>query len=107
MFDAEIAATLLNRWIRKAPIDDCSTHIDLLREGSLEFTRHLSDLPAGESDAGGGPCRIESLLFADGSRAVRVGAPGPVPAWTRWAHLDPPQAIHSDGGVQDALTAET
>ncbi|MFL9912804.1 hypothetical protein [Paraburkholderia sp. RL17-337-BIB-A] len=39
MFDAEIAATLLNRWDRKRPCPAGQPSLELLREGKLHF-RH-------------------------------------------------------------------
>ncbi|MGY6124669.1 hypothetical protein ACW9YV_04020 [Paraburkholderia strydomiana] len=43
----------------------------------------LRDIP--DSDA----CRTESLIFADGSRALRVSAAESEGGWTRWAALQP------------------
>jgi hypothetical protein len=82
MFDAEIAATLMNRW------DDRrfdSSSVDLLNEGRLVFRRHTSNL-----DAMGhcGDLELEWLAFADGSHAVRLRSAG-ARARTRWAAIEP------------------
>ena len=33
---------------------------------------------------------LESLVFVDGSRALRLKAPGATPDWTQWAAFEPP-----------------
>ncbi|MGX7006148.1 hypothetical protein [Caballeronia sp. KNU42] len=106
MFDAEIAATLLNRWNRKTPGDGCGTYLDLLREGNLDCARELGDICVEGNDASSRPCKVESLVFGDGSRAVRIGTPDSVPNWTRWAPLEPAQHIHADASTHDAMTAQ-
>lgn len=89
MFDAEIAATLLNRWDRKPTPADRETYLNLLREGNLDFTHQLGAV-SNEQEADAGQLNIESLVFVDGSRALRIRAPDLAPGWTRWAALEPP-----------------
>jgi hypothetical protein len=95
MFDAEIAATLLNRWNHRPAACDHPTYLELLREGNLNFTHQLGYVRIkGIADAS--PCNIEnieSLVFDDGSRALRISAPSLAPGWTRWAALEPPQVF--------------
>lgn len=87
MLDAEIAAILLNR--RGA--DDAAAG-DLLREGNLHFIAEAGGLgPA--SACGSTPMKVECLLFADGSRAFRVGAPDAQSRWSRWAVVEPFQPV--------------
>ena len=93
MYDAEIAATLLNRWICQSSTTELETFLDLLREGNLDFV-HQSGHVTDTSD--GGAFSIESLVFVDGSRILRVKAPDLAPHWTRWAAVEPPQAFDAD-----------
>ncbi|WP_175153700.1 hypothetical protein [Paraburkholderia ultramafica] len=46
MFDAEIAATLLNRWDEKLPTFCNYSSLGLLHEGKLTFHRHIGKLCA-------------------------------------------------------------
>jgi len=86
MLDAEVAAILLNR--RVMDDQDGQAAGDLLREGNLHFVAESGGLgPA--AVAGGAPIRVECLLFADGSRAVRVGAADAERRWSRWAVVEP------------------
>lgn len=89
MFDAEIAAVLLNR--RKLTGDAA---VALLREGNMSFTReagrlhpqllHDAERVRGETVQ----TDLECLLFADGSRVLRIaGAAGA--DWTRWSAIEP------------------
>lgn len=95
MLDAEIAAILLNR----RGLNDQAAG-DLLREGNLHFIAESGGLgPATASDCA--QMTIECLLFADGSRAFRVGAPDAERCWSRWAVVEPfdaagppPDGIH-------------
>ena len=92
MFDAEIAATLLNRWEHQQPAFDSHLPLELLREGKLTFSRHIGKMWAvpvtGESGRG-----IECLMFADGSRALRLWHTGGNSGWTRWAPIEPIEAL--------------
>ncbi|MEM5385008.1 hypothetical protein VSR68_15595 [Paraburkholderia phymatum] len=96
MFDAEIAAKLLNRWTVKPPAaqHDTSQHdsyLDMLREGNLDFTHQMGRVTLGDVSADG-LFDLESLVFVDGSRALRLRTPGAVPDWTQWAAFEPPVA---------------
>ena len=89
MFDAEIAATLLNRWMVKPPTARSDSYLDLLREGNLNFTHQLGSVtPGGATTAS--LFDLESLEFVDGSRALRLRTPGATPDWTHWAAFEPP-----------------
>ncbi|MEX3985294.1 hypothetical protein AB4Y45_40805 [Paraburkholderia sp. EG287A] len=73
MFDAEIAATLLNRWDRKRAHPDDQSPLNLLQEGKLHFRRDVGDICTDARAAD--PClRVECLTFADGQSG-----------WSRWA----------------------
>jgi hypothetical protein len=96
MFDAEIAAKLLNRWTVKPPAaqHDTSQHdsyLDMLREGNLDFTHQMGRVTLGDVSADG-LFDLESLVFVDGSRALRLRTPDAVPDWTQWAAFEPPVA---------------
>jgi hypothetical protein len=93
MFDAEIAATLLNRWIGQSSTTELETYLDLLREGNLEFFRQSGRVV---DAVDGGAFNVESLVFVDGSRTLRVKAPDLAPHWTRWTAVEPPQAFNPD-----------
>ena len=73
MFDVEIAAKFLNRLVASSQWRRCEHHIELLREGNLQFIRQLgrrdmsAGLQANEFDFG-------SILSANGSRAERIHA---------------------------------
>lgn len=88
MSDADIAATLLNRWIYSAIDDVDSAYLDLLREGNLPFSmeRHCVEIQGIHDE---GFCQTESLSFPDGSRALRIGSPDRTCGWTKWTALDP------------------
>ncbi|RKE38157.1 hypothetical protein B0G76_4454 [Paraburkholderia sp. BL23I1N1] len=88
MYDAEIAATLLNRWATRSSTADFDVYLDLLREGNLSFTYqsgHVREAGLEEGSA----LNIETLVFDDGSRTLRVEAPDRTPRWTRWAAVEP------------------
>lgn len=88
MFDAELAATLLNRSASEARNEERQTYLVLLREGNLQFTHELGYVGTrGIRDTNA--CRTESLFFGDGSRALRVGASDSEAGWTRWTALQP------------------
>ncbi|HZZ11921.1 MAG TPA: hypothetical protein VFE79_14630 [Paraburkholderia sp.] len=88
MYDAEIAATLLNRWASRPPAVDIDAYLDLLREGNLSFTYQSGHVREAGRDEGR-VFTIESLVFVDGSRTLRVEAPDQSPRWTRWAAVEP------------------
>lgn len=83
MLDAEIAAILLNR----RGLDGEAAG-DLLREGNLHFVAESGGLgPATTADHA--KMKVECLLFADGSRAFRVGGPDAARRWSRWSVIEP------------------
>lgn len=87
MFDAEIAATLLNRWdVRHASTGD-HPPLELLQEGKLHFKRGGGDIRT-EGPAGDRRLRVDCLTFADGSRALRV-AEAEEHGWSRWTAAEP------------------
>ncbi|MDE1007765.1 MAG: hypothetical protein OSB38_19040 [Paraburkholderia fungorum] len=95
MYDAEIAATLLNRWATRSSTTDFDTYLDLLREGNLSFTYqsgHVREAGVEEGSA----FNIESLVFDDGSRTLRVEDPDRTPRWTRWAAVEPLLPVPSE-----------
>ncbi|MFM0737336.1 hypothetical protein PQQ51_08845 [Paraburkholderia xenovorans] len=102
MYDAEIAATLLNRWASRPSTPDFDAFLDLLREGNLNFTYqsgHVREAGLAEGRA----LTIESLVFNDGSRTLRVEAPDKhveapdrTPRWTRWAAVEPLLPVPSE-----------
>jgi hypothetical protein len=92
MYDAEIAATLLNRWATRSSTTDFHAYLELLREGNLSFTYQSGLVREKGIEAGleeGSAFNIESLVFGDGSRTLRVEAPDKTPRWTRWAAVEP------------------
>ncbi|WP_341315167.1 hypothetical protein WN982_07865 [Paraburkholderia sp. IMGN_8] len=93
MLDAEIAVTLLNRWWREVPGRAALTSLELLREGGLTFVHQRGHMLTEGPD--GDACGVESLLFPDGSRAMRIGTQNPPPNWTKWAAFDPVHELSS------------
>jgi hypothetical protein len=79
MFDAEIAATLLNRWDSKGAHPEYRSPLDLLQEGRLHFKRDAGDIRARDfatdvrrrlsGIASGRRKRTERLVAVDGGRA--------------------------------------
>jgi hypothetical protein len=88
MFDAEIAATLLNRWEHEKPAINSHSSLELLREGKLLFSRQIGKLWS-EPVSGESGLDLECLIFADGSRALRLWHTGADAGWTRWAPIEP------------------
>lgn len=88
MFDAEIAATLLNRWDRKRAYPGDQSPLDLLQEGKLHFRHEGGDIHSDDT-AADRRLRVECLTFADGSRALRVTDAGEQNGWTRWTAAEP------------------
>ena len=100
MLDAEIAAILLNR----RGTDDRAAG-DLLREGNLHFIAESGGLgPAAACDCM--QMMIECLLFADGSRAFRVGAQECGLRWSRWAVVEPFHPAPPPDGARDRARNE-
>ena len=86
--DADVAATLLNRWQAKSgPLEGTASSYDLLREGGLEFTLVRGLLGHGDDSCDG--MEVECLSFKDGSRALRLVRTRPAHDLTRWAALGP------------------
>ena len=89
MHEAEIAATLLNRWQRN---DRSSGSIEiamnLLREGGLSCT-HYSGVSTDTSDEFTNGVEIECLTFDDGSRVLRLNPRGAVRNSIGWAAVAP------------------
>ncbi|HEX7937317.1 MAG TPA: hypothetical protein VF573_30180 [Paraburkholderia sp.] len=88
MCDAEAAAVLLNRCTVQRSEQEEPVYLGVLREGKLSFKHELGfvglhDVPDADS------CRTESLIFADGSRALRVSAEQSEGGWTQWTALQP------------------
>jgi len=88
MFDAEIAATLLNRWDRKRAYPGDQSPLDLLEEGKLRFWHEGGDVHAHGNEADR-RLRVECLTFTDGSRALRVTDADGQSGWTRWTAAEP------------------
>src|SRR5260370_35538871 len=88
MFDAEIAATLLNRWDRKRAYPGDQSPLDLLEEGKLRFWHEGGDVHAHGNEADR-LLRVECLTFTDGSRALRVTDADGQSGWTRWTAAEP------------------
>ena len=88
MHDAEIAATLLNRWQRNNRSDGFEQAVDLLREGGLSFERYVGICPETSDEFVDG-AEIECLTFADGSRVLRLRNRAMVQSSTGWAAVPP------------------
>jgi hypothetical protein len=88
MLDAEIAATLLNRWDRKRACPGGQPPLELLREGRLHFRHEGGDVHADDTPADR-RLRVECLTFTDGSRALRVTDADGQSGWTRWTAAEP------------------
>src|ERR1700739_2884767 len=98
MFDAEIAATLLNRWNRNRAQPESHSPLVLLREGELDFQHGSGDVRATDP-AADWRLSIEWLTFSDGSHALRVAAPNEPGGWSRWAAPEPIQK--SEAGASE------
>ncbi|MBP0595606.1 hypothetical protein J8I87_39390 [Paraburkholderia sp. LEh10] len=88
MFDAEAAVTLLNNTAYPMFADRGDGHLDVLREGNLEFTHERGFVGTpGIDDIT--VCLAESLYFSDGSRALRITVPHSASGWSQWTALQP------------------
>jgi hypothetical protein len=86
VFDAEIAARLLNRGTSQASDESEMQYLDVLREGLLDFSHLIERLPA--ADVGSGvPREIEWLIFRDGSRALRIRTDDAQKCWSEWVSI--------------------
>ena len=88
MNDAQIAATLLNRWQRNDKHESEVRPTDLLREGGLSF-KHYAGVSRDTSDEFPDGVEIECLTFDDGSRVIRLTARGAVGHSMSWAAVAP------------------
>ncbi|SAK55292.1 hypothetical protein AWB79_02172 [Caballeronia hypogeia] len=95
MNDAEVAATLLNRWETENRGQDAAGAVGLLREGGLVFS-HYVGVSHDTSEEFAEGVEIECLTFGDGSRAFRLTPRGMVRVSISWAavpaFLEPDQA---------------
>jgi len=101
MFDAEIAATLLNRWDRMPAHEDPSP-LDLLREGKLHFKRERGEVRAEDGPSANWRLSVECLTFADGSRALRITDPDAQHDWSRWVAAEPARKRETTAFVEHA-----
>ncbi|WP_175940745.1 hypothetical protein [Caballeronia sp. BCC1704] len=88
MFDAEFVAMFLNRYANHSSDEDVDAYLGVLREGNLQFTHelgHVGACCAPDTNA----VRAESLIFGDGSRALRVAKPDSETGWSPWTALQP------------------
>ncbi|WP_244849622.1 hypothetical protein [Caballeronia sp. SL2Y3] len=88
MFDAQFVATFLNRCANHSSDEDFDSYLGVLREGNLQFTHELGYVGTSRiPDINA--CRTESLIFGDGSRALRVAKPDSDTGWSAWTALQP------------------
>jgi len=92
MFDAEIAATLLNRSACHVAPTEGDWYLELLREGNMAFIRECGPLGSRGFDDRAA-CVVESLYFVDGSSALRVASPYSENGWTQWTALQPLRSL--------------
>jgi hypothetical protein len=83
MFDAEIAAKLLNRAMSGATGESSARYLDLLREGQLDFSHRMARLSVDDSSSEV-PLEIELLTFSDGSQALRIRTGRAHGIWSAW-----------------------
>jgi hypothetical protein len=83
MFDAEIAAKLLNRAVSAATGESSARILDLLREGQLDFSHRMARLSVDDSSSDV-PLEIELLTFPDGSQALRIRTGRAHAIWSEW-----------------------
>jgi hypothetical protein len=102
MFDAEIAATLLNRWDRNRAQAESHSPLTLLHEGKLRFKHGSGDVRDADPSADQ-HLSIEWLTFSDGSHALRVAVPNEPSGWSQWAAAEPVKqhATHTSAEYAD------
>jgi hypothetical protein len=102
MFDAEIAATLLNRWDRNRAQAESHSPLALLKEGKLCFKHGSGDVRDADP-AADRRLSIEWLTFSDGSHALRVAVPNTPNGWSQWAATEPVKkhATHTSAEYAD------
>jgi len=88
MFDAEIAARLLNRWNRNRAQPERHSALAVLQEGNLHFKHGSGDVRAADP-AADRRLSIEWLTFSDGSHALRVAVPNEQGDWSPWTATEP------------------
>lgn len=91
--DAEIAATLMNRW-GTAGIHSESA-LELLKEGRMQFTAERGILQTTDTTLRN-PVEFESLLFDDGSRILRLVCAHTAQGLTPWSSVAPPTGVLDD-----------
>ena len=88
MFDAEIAATLLNRWDCKRACPGGRTPLELLREGNPHFSHEGGDVHGHDTPADW-RLRVECLTFVDGTHTLRDTQADRQSDWTQWTAAEP------------------
>jgi len=83
MFDAEIAAKLLNRGASRAVGEVSERYLDVLREGQLNFFHRIARVSVDDSSSEV-PLEIELLTFRDGSQALRIRTGHANAIWSEW-----------------------
>jgi hypothetical protein len=105
MFDAEIAAKLLNRGTSQAS-DECGRqYLDVLREGQLDFSHRIEHL-AVEGAGSEVPREIEWLTFGDGSRALRIRTDDGQTGWSEWVSIVKPGGVESINSANKYIAAQ-
>ncbi|KVT12716.1 hypothetical protein WT24_11640 [Burkholderia sp. MSMB1078WGS] len=105
MFDADIAANLLNRGTSQAS-DECGRqYLDVLREGQLDFFHRIERL-AVEGAGSEVPREIEWLTFGDGSRALRIRTDDAQTGWSEWVSIVKPGGVQSKNRVNKYIAAQ-
>jgi hypothetical protein len=83
MFDAEIAAKLLNRAMSKTSDEGCGRYLDVLHEGLLDFSHRIARVTVDDS-SNDVPLEIELLTFRDASQALRIRTGHTNARWSEW-----------------------
>ena len=94
MFDAEVAAKLLNRAVSGATGESSARYLDLLREGQLDFSHRMARLSVDDSSSDV-PLEIELLTFADGSQALRIRTGRAHAVWSQWVSTTQVGTVHT------------
>ncbi|CAM2158615.1 conserved protein of unknown function (plasmid) [Pararobbsia alpina] len=88
--DADIAATLMNRWGISGNSRDST--LELLKEGRLQFTIERGLFESGVPSFRHG-IEFECLLFGDGSRVLRLVDSNKASGLTPWSSVAPAKAM--------------
>ncbi|CAM2159158.1 protein of unknown function (plasmid) [Pararobbsia alpina] len=96
--DAEIAATLMNRWDPNGDAGEGA--LQLLKEGRLNFTMEhgVFERPDATLDHA---LEFECLVFEDGSRILRLVNTHTAQGLTPWFNVAPPTDFLGLGGAAD------